>query len=264
MFRKRGFLSVSLCNILIVSVILWSFPLPLEEINAQEVSPVYAGQGMATGEAFIVLGPGQRMRMGPYPMPVFEGSRIQTGEGAVVISLVPDGLIEVHKGTEILLNKREDKNVLEITRGVVRFSIPSQDALSIITPSAKVSVRGPSRLAGIDTAALPPGGGEMVGVVGVEEDGVSFISSTKDSLEVSTGDGKVHVLGPGEVIRLALAEESSEGERGGVIRKGLTSLQKNVLAALLLTGLFAVAIGVGVSQSGGGDGGGGGVASPSQ
>jgi hypothetical protein len=201
------------------------------------------------------------MRMGPYPMPVFEGSRIQTGEGAVVISLVPDGLIEVHKGTEILLNKREDKNVLEITRGVVRFSIPSQDALSIITPSAKLSVRGPSRLAGIDTAALPPGGGEMVGIVGVEEGGVSFISSTKDPLEVSSGDGKVRVLGPGEVIRLALAEEASEGERGGVIRKGLTSKQKDLIVALTVIGVVGLSTGLGFILVGGdGDG----VASPSQ
>jgi hypothetical protein len=260
MFRKRGFLSLSLYNILIMSLILWPCPLTIKEIMAQEVSPKYIGHAMATGKAFLAYGSGEQLRMDAYEMPIFDKSRIQTGEGAVVISLVPDGLIEVHKNTEILLSKNRGKNILKIIRGVIRFSIPSQDALSIITPSVKVSIRGQLRLAGIKTTSLPIDGGEMVGVAWVEEGGMTFISSTKDSLEVSTDDGRVQVLRSGEVIRLAQAETASEGKPEGEIRKWLTSKKLPLGVALINIGVI-LATGVFLLVESGGDDK---VASPSQ
>jgi hypothetical protein len=261
MFRKRGFLSVSLYNILIMSLILWPCPLTIKEIMAQEVSPIYIGHAMATGKAFLVYGSGEQLRMDAYDMPIFDKSRIQTGEGAVVISLVPNGLIEVNKDTEILLSKNRGKNILKIIRGIIRFSIPSQDTLSIITPSVKVSIRGQLRLAGIKTTSLPIDGGEMVGIAWVEEGGMIFISSTKDSLAVSTDDGRVQILRPGEVIRLAQAETASEGKPEGGIRKVLTSKKWRRNVGLIIIGVLLASPVVAFTAVSGGDDK---VASPSQ
>src|SRR3990172_3833439 len=226
-FRKRGVLSGVLCNLLTISFVLWSVPLTAKRVKAQEVSPVYAGEAMATGVVFVVPDSGQRFRMDSYPTPIFDKNMIQTDDGAAVISLVPDGLIEVHKGSDVSFHKTGGRNFIEVARGMVRFSVPSQNALSITTPSAVVLVGGRSGLASRGDA-LPSDDAKKVGVVEVGKDGVTSVSGMEGSLEVSAGGNKAMVLRPGETIRLARA---GAPEPGGGFLDGLTASQLSALSA---------------------------------
>ena len=227
-FRKRGVLSGVLCNLLTISFVLWSVPLTAKRVKAQEVSPVYAGEAMATGVVFVVPDSGQRFRMDSYPTPIFDKNRIQTDDGAAVISLVPDGLIEVHKGSDVSFHKTGGRNFIEVARGMVRFSVPSQNALSITTPSAVVLIGGRSGLASSKGDALPSGDTKKVGVVEVGKDGVTSVSGMEGSLEVSAGGNKAIVLRPGETIRIARA---GAPEPGGGFLDGLTASQLSALSA---------------------------------
>ncbi|MBI5644137.1 MAG: FecR domain-containing protein [Deltaproteobacteria bacterium] len=219
-------MSGALCNLIIISFILWSVPFTAKGVKAQEISPVYAGEAMATGMVFVTSGSGQGFSMDSYPTPLFDKSRIQTNDGAAVISLVPGGLIEVHKNSEVLFHKTGDRNFIEVARGMVRFSVPSQNVLSITIPSAGVSIGGQARLASKGDS-LPSGGAKKVGVVVVEKDGATSVSSMEGSLEVSTGDNKTMVLRPGETIRLAGAETAS----GGGLTDELTVSRLSALSA---------------------------------
>lgn len=232
--RKRGYLSVALCTIMTVSLFLWFFSPALQEVKAEEV-PLYVGEGVAEGEVFLFLPSGQQLIMDNNPMPIFDKSRIQTGDGVSVISLVPDGLIEVYKESDVLLSKKGGKNILKVTRGVIRFSVPSSEgALSIITPSATVNVRVLQWLAS-RSDSLPPEGGVRAGVVEVVGGGDTFVTSIKGSLAVTTGDDKTQVVRQGETIKLAQIR----------VEEGVQPAQKN-----LLTGLSRFQLGALSAQKG--------------
>lgn len=227
MFKEKNLLLVSLCYCLSLSIVFSALPFSVKKLSAEDAVPVYIGEAVAMGKAFLVPGSGQRLSLDSSPYPIFENSTVQTGQGVAVIYFVPDGLVpngrvEVHKGSEVLLVKKAGKNTLELKTGVIRFSIPSNISISVITPSAEIIIGGPPRLAGTGVSVLL-GKEERVGVVGIDEGKVTYVGSTKGSLDVIVGGINTLVLRPGDTIMVAQADAGA--------RQRLSKSQLSALAA---------------------------------
>lgn len=218
MARKRGLWQVVLCNTMVAFLLLGPFT-----TMAVRAGALSMGEVIATGNAFLTLDSGQVVRIDRYPMPVLGKANIRTGDGIAVVTLTPEGVLEVQKGTGILLYRDGERTVMKIEKGMVRFSVPSTKNLSIVTPSGNVEVGGISRVA-LKTPSSVPDKGGLTGIVGIEDE-KTFISSLKGTLRFAT-EGMTGIVREGETIILAQAEVGAPA-----VLKGITASQLQALAA---------------------------------
>ncbi|MBE9532454.1 MAG: hypothetical protein IME98_06575 [Proteobacteria bacterium] len=179
--------------------------------QAADSSPLYVGEAMANanGDVFVISTQGERLKMDSFPMPIFDDSTIVAEKGSAVISLAPDGIVEVLRGSEVNIDKYGARNVVSINSGSIRFSVPSTEVLSIAIPSEGISIT----LASSDLAStandIPVDTGQRAGFVELREDGTAVVSSSKGPLEVSTVEGKTIVLAEGRSVKIARAGGST-------------------------------------------------------
>lgn len=223
MFMKRGLWQVVMSNIVVAFLVF--APFLTTGVRGGEVSPVHIGEVMATGNAYLALDSGELVRIDRYPIPLLGRGNIKTGDGVAVIAVTPEGVVEIQKETAILLYRDGNRTVMNMEKGMVRFSVPSTNNLFIVTPSGRIEVGGPSRVvAKTGTPILNEG--ERAGIVGIEKDGKTLISSLKGDLRFTAQDGRGGFIKEGETIRLAQAEVGAPGPL-----KGITSSQLKALAA---------------------------------
>ncbi len=158
----------------------------------------------ASGDVFVLTSSGERLKMDSYPMPIFTDSLIQAEEGVAIISLNPDGLVELISGSEASIERFGDRNIISLKKGALRFTVPSNDILSIAIPSEGISITPASSLASTSDATTYDGG-EKAGFVELREDGTTLVTSSKGSLVVSTIDGTTTVLPEGKSVMVAQA-----------------------------------------------------------
>ncbi|MEE9542873.1 MAG: hypothetical protein V3V95_03715 [Thermodesulfobacteriota bacterium] len=259
MFRNNGFFILALRSMLIVSFVLSLFsfsPLVLSEALARELAPIsLIGEVIADpkADAFILAPAGERLKVDSTPMPVLKESRVQTGEGVAIITLSPDGLVEVLNDSEIVIDRFGEKNFISIDKGAIRFTVPSTDELTVAIPSVGLSITPEfPMVSSLDKIA--DNAPERSGIVELMDDGRVLVSSSKGMLKVSSLDGNSMTVGEGKTFMLAKA--GSTRAAGGRVA-GAVSRAHNML---LLGATAAVATGV-VLISGSNDSGGGWVAS---
>ena len=235
MSHKIGFPSFIL--FLAFAFALCSTIMYVGQAEARETSLEYVGEVMASsdGGVFLVSDSGERLKITSNPMPLFDDSIIEAKMGSAVISLAPDGLVEVMKASEIKIDRYGVRNFIALNSGTIKFSVPSKELLSIAIPSEGISITMGSKLAStsdkivIDSSA-------RAGLVELREDGSAVVSSLKGSLEVSTVEGKTMVLEEGKSMMVARANVS-------------TSRTKSVAAASRTHDMIMLAATVGVGAS---------------
>jgi hypothetical protein len=169
---------------------------------------------MSAGGARIASGSGPGIELEAYPVPVFDNATVRTGEVGAVITLVPDGLVEMGGNTAARFGKDDLGYTVELSGGAIRFSVPPGVTLAITTPTAEVRVAA---------VRVPAGGAYTAGRVGVDVDGgKTYVESTRGSFEAGQGDDNTRVLLPGDAITLAGAQTASVKERG--LLDGLTTV----------------------------------------
>ena len=261
MFGNNVFFVLALRSMLIVSIVLSVFsfsPFAPREARAADLAPIFLiGEAIADSraDAFIIAPTGERLEMNSFPMPILKESRIRTGDGVAVITLSPDGLVEVLTDSEIMIDRFEEKNLLSILRGAIRFTVPSNDVLSVDIPSAALVI---TLLTPMVSAlnSLPYKGSERSGIVELMDDGRVLVSSSKGIFKVSALNGNSMIVEEGKTFMLARAG-------GGGSRASGTKVARVVSRAnnlLLIGSSVAVAAGV-ILISGANDSGGGWVAS---
>ncbi len=213
MFGKKGVFRACFCWVLILTLVLSTLPGGVSWAASEAGSKAgsknrdlrYAGEAVATGAALLYsttpTGSAARLKMDAYPTPVFNTNELHTLGGTVVVSLVPKGVLEVHEQTVVRFGLKDGNTSVEVKSGFVRFSVPVNTALVITTPSVMINLPTLSRVASADSS-VPLSFGNRSGGVQVLSDGRSFISSDRGMLEVTTGDGKAHVLDAGEALIL--------------------------------------------------------------
>ena len=181
------------------------------------------------GDVFVLSSDGERLKVTSSPMPIFEGSLIEAGKGSAVISLSPDGIVEIMKGSEIKVDRYGDRNFISINSGAIKFSVPSGDLLSIAIPSEGTSITFTSRLTST---------GARAGFVELQDDGTAIVSSTKGSFEVSTVEGKSMVVAQGDSVKIARS--------GGTSKDKAAKAATNTHDLYLLGAIAGVATGVAI------------------
>ena len=224
------------------------------EAQAAETAPLYVGEILADakGDVSVLSSDGERLNVTSSPMPIFEGSIIEALQGSAVVSLSPDGIVEMMKGSEIKVDRYGDRNFISINSGAIKFAVPSGEMLSVAIPSEGISITLASSLASTGDN-LPASTGARAGFVELQEDGTAIVSSSKGSFEVSTVEGKSMVVAQGDSVKIA--------------RSGGTSKAKSAQAAAKTHDLYLLGATVGLAAgvaiiSSNTDSGGGVVASP--
>lgn len=241
MSQKIGFRSLSIFFVFAFVLALCSNALFAGEAQARESSSVYVGEAIADtgGDVFVISSSGERLKMDSSPMPIFEGSLIDAKKGSMVISLTPDGIVEVMKGSEVKIGKFGKRIFISLNSGAIRFSVPSKDMLTIAIPSEGISITMASYLASTSDKIIIEGSARA-GSVELREDGTAIVSSFKGPLEVSTVEGKTMVLAEGKSMILAQA-----GDTGTKAKTVLTTIKKS--SDLLVLGVtLGMATGVAI------------------
>ena len=258
MFKNKVSFILVLRSMLIVSFVLSTFsfsPLFLRDVRAAEIAPVtLIGEAIADSraDAFVIAPSGESLKVDSIPMPVLKESRIKTGDGVAVITLSPDGLVEVLNDSEIMIDRFGERNFISIDRGAIRFTVPSTDEMTVAIPSVGLTITPEyPMLSALDT--IPAGNIERSGIVELMDDGRVLVSSSKGMLKVSSVDGNFMTIEEGKTVMLAKAGSRVAGGRiAGVVSRSH--------GLLLLGATAAIATGV-VLISGANDSGGGWVAS---
>ncbi len=226
MLRKRTLFLGGICHFLSLSIVFTTLPFTVKDSDADDAVPAYLGSAMATGKAFLLQGKNRRLTINNSPLPLFDKSTIRTEDGIAVVSLVPNGLVEVHGGSEVHIAKNAGRDTLQLKAGVIRFVIPSGSAITVVTPTAEVKVNAHQRLASTG-ASVPGTGGDRVGVVGIDDKGAAYVGSTKGTFDVAVAGGNTLVLKPGD--RIMLAKVDTGGGKG--FMDELTRTQLSELSA---------------------------------
>ena len=210
MFYKAALRSITLFTIFSFVFSLCTVSLGTGEARAEEPSPLYIGEVMAdaSGDVYVLSSLGERLKMDSYPMPIFTDSLIQAEKGVAIVSLAPDGLVELVGGSEAGIKRVGERNIISLKSGALRFTVPTSDILSIIIPSEGISITPSTSLASTSGAATFDGG-EKAGFVELREDGSTIVTSSKGSLVVSTADGNSTVLPEGGSFMIAKSDERS-------------------------------------------------------
>lgn len=239
MFHKIGIRAFVLFFVFAFAITLSSTSLFVGNAEAVDATPVYVGDVMAdaNGDVFILSDSKERLKLDSFPMPIFDNSLIQAENGYAIISLATGGIVEVAKGSEVKINKYGDKIFISINSGSIRFSVPSNDMLSIAIPSEGVSIKTVSNLASA-TGNVIINSGARAGFVELKEVGTVIVTSTMGSLEVSTVEGKTMVLPQGKSMMVADASGSS-GTSGSSSLAGSTAAGISATQDFLMLGLTA-------------------------
>lgn len=218
MSHKTGFRSLALFFVFAFVLASCSTVLFAGEAQASETSPVYVGEAIADarGAVFVLSSSGERLKMNSSPMPIFNGSLIEAKKGSTVITLSPDGIVEVLKGSEVKIDKFGERIFISINRGSIRFSVPSDDILSIAIPSEGISITMGSNLASTSDKIVIENSARA-GFVELKADGTAIVTSFKGSLEVSTVEGNTMMLPEGKSLMVAKADGKGGSSRARAV-----------------------------------------------
>ena len=263
MYRNNGFFILAIRSMLIVSFVLsiCTFtPFAPREARAGELAVLsMIGEAIADPKAgaLIVAPTGERLNVNSIPTPIFNESSIQTGEGVAIITLSPDGLVELLRDSEIMIDRFGEKNFLSIAKGAIRFTVSATDDMTVAIPSVGLVITPVAPLlSALDMVVNVDS--QRSGIVELMDDGRVLVSSSKGTLKVSALDGNSMIVGEGKTFIMAKAgsDKMSRKAGGGRIAGAVSRSHTLLLAGATL----AVAAGV-VLISASHDSGGGWVAS---
>ncbi len=214
MFYKAVLRSITLFTIFSFVFSLCTVSLGTGEARAEEPSPLYVGEVMADakGDVFVLTSMGESLKLDSYPMPIFAGSLIKATRGVAIVSLSPDGLVELRGGSEAVIERVGERNIISLKSGALRFTVPTSDILSIVIPSEGITIVPANSLASTSGVTAYEGGAKA-GFVELREDGSAVVTSSKGSLIVSTVDGKSTILSEGKSVMVARSEGEARARR---------------------------------------------------